>query len=442
MTRQLKYTLLSFFILVVAVLSVCFGFATFKTNAFDHSDCDLDNEYCLVCDVAKKVNSLPNAQDITIDNAARVIQQINDIDRIKYNLSDSEFLQLTTLVDTHSNGVDNFVITKYQNAVDTVRELTGVNLVISKSFDLGGESVSDTSNTQVTFEVTNLANNETTLLTLFDLSLGTSAFGYEYYSLTSNGWDFAYKLPKGEYLIKEINLDKPININGNDYYFYCSSISANGVTDSDNNFENGIVIDLQDNTTLAFSNVKCSNINAVANDDSNTILGVCDSCSEQFCYQLLAPTGTLVSDGVTEFNTATFEKICNNNFHFDTAEYDFGEPTISYEYKATESDTFAPTSDYTKAGVYKATLTLQTNYDEYLSVSVEYLVESAPLVNDGGQGESTPEPTPEPTPEVQPNENAEKDMLLIYSVGAATGIVAVASSLIILGTVLTYKKED
>ncbi len=449
MTKKLRYTLLSFFISIMVVLSAMLISPSFKANANSHANCNSSGMYCLVCDVAGKINTLPNTQDINIDNAISVIQQINDIDRIKFALSDNEFTELVSLVDTYSNGVDNFVITKYQNAIDVVRELTGVNLAISKSFNLNGESVSDTSNTQVSFEIINLSSNQTSVLTLFDLA-STSAFGSEYYSVTSDGWVFAYKLPKGQYRIKEINLNRPININGENAYFYCDTITVNNATESGEDATDGIIIDLQDNTKVDFLNTRCGNQFAVANDDDNTISGSCNSCGEQYCYQLLAPTGTLVSDGVTEFNTATFTRTCNSPYHFDSAEVGYDEPTITYEYKATISDAFAPAVDFTQEGIYKATLTVQTTYSDFLSVSVEYVVESAPLINEGGTSGSIPEPTPEPTPEpepqpqpdAQPEEPTEKDMTLIYSVGATTALVSIAGGIIILGTVMMYKKED
>ena len=86
-----------------------------SAEAIDHSVCETSEDYCLVCDVAEKVNSLPEKEAITIENSAEVIQQIHDIDRIKYDLTDQQFEELVALVDTHDDGVDHFVLTKYKN---------------------------------------------------------------------------------------------------------------------------------------------------------------------------------------------------------------------------------------------------------------------------------------------------------------------------------------
>ena len=452
MTKRLKYSLISFLTIVLAIIS----FAWLNSNtarAVEHSNCSLSADYCLVCDVAEKINALPNESDITIDNAAAVMQQINDIDRIKYNLSDAQFYdELIYMVDHHDNGVDHNVITKYDNAVKKVRDLTGVNFAISKSFDLNGESVSDTSDAQVSFEITNLDNSSTTVLSLFDLDLSTSAFAYDCYEMTSDGWMFIYKLPVGNYRIKEINTDKPITVNGEQSLFHCSEININGVTESGLDAIDGMEFSLTSDTYAGFSNTKCSYSNAVADEDANTISGICDSCNETYTYQLLAPSGELVSDGTTLFNTAIVEKTCMNNFHFGTSDQDFGGPYVEYLYKETASDTYATTTDYTQAGFYKATLYLQIEYSNTLEVSVEYEVTSPAPPNAGGEGGSIVQPEPSPddsteiispdAPESAPEQKDIKSIIEENKLVIATTGFAVFSIIIVFGMTMSFKKKD
>ena len=139
-----------------------------------HADCNLQNEYCLVCDVANKVNALPLAEEITVENAAEVTQQIHDIDRIKYDLTDDEFEELRALVEVENYGD----VVRYDEAVHAVQNVQGgAWFVVTKSFDLGNETLQDTTDTQVSFKVTNVETDVATTLTLFDLGVSTSALG-------------------------------------------------------------------------------------------------------------------------------------------------------------------------------------------------------------------------------------------------------------------------
>ena len=199
-----------------------------------------DGEYCLVCDVAEQVDALPTADEITLDNAAAVTQQIHNIDRIKYDMSDEQFDQFRTLVEVENYGD----VVRYDNAVAKLQSLQGyTQLAIAKKLDLCGEAVQDTSEAEVSFSVRNISTNQTTELTLFDLGCETSALGENAYQMTSDGWIFSYTLPVGTYEITELNTDKPIAINGREVYFECQSMSFNGETATDN----GIIVTLQEN---------------------------------------------------------------------------------------------------------------------------------------------------------------------------------------------------
>ncbi len=263
MTKTLKNKLLVVFIALFVALTCAFGVtsSTALAATTDHSLCENDSEYCLVCDVAEKVNAIPNAEDITIDNAAKVMQQINDIDRIKFDLSDDEYDELLELVDTQPNASGNGLhdIAKYVNAVNKIKELTGVKLAISKSLNLGnGVEIADLSEAEVSFEITNVDTNATQTLTLFDLGTQTSAFGADFYTANYNGWTYAYLLPAGTYTIKEINQNKPITVNGNEYLFTCAEVSDGTTTETGADAVDGMTIDLipGSSASVLISNVR------------------------------------------------------------------------------------------------------------------------------------------------------------------------------------------
>ena len=332
-----------------------------------HNDCE---EYCLVCDLAGKINALPEAEDITTQNLASVIQQINDIDRIKYDLTDEEFEELTLLVETHDDGVESNVITRYATAVDKARELSGsgVNFAIAKSFNLGDEAVSDTSEAEVKILIQNVDSGVSTTLTLFDLGASTSALGDEFYSMTADGWYFGYVLPEGNYVITELNLDDTITVNGKAQKFHCAKVS-----DGENVVEgNQISLTLSDEPkSVTFYNIMCSNTNGVTNEDTaeSSIVFDCAVCgSSSIKYTLSAPDGDLVFDGTSTF-TPSITREAPQETHFHTVTI---VEEISYEYKEnsdlewsaiSESDTY-------NVGHYKATLTVND-----VAVSVEYKVE-------------------------------------------------------------------
>ena len=357
------------FVVGIFLCSITF-FAPLSASAESlHSH--VEDDYCLVCDIASKINALPDAEDISVDNLAEVIQGINDIDRIKFDLTDEQFEELVTLVETHDNGVDSHVITKYDNALNKARELSnnGVNLAVSKKFDLGEESLSDTSETEVSFELINVDSGVSTTLKLYDLDAGTSALGAEFYTLTSSGWCFGYVVPEGNYVIKETNLDKPITVNGKQSYFHCAQVSdgENIVMGNQMSLSVG-----SEPITLAFSNVKCDNLNGVVSEQegASSITFDCGVCGEgSATYTLRAPSGC-VYDGSTT-HTAVVERTAFAETHFASVD----DEIISYEYKHYHDDEWQAISESEtyKSGYYRATMSVGG-----ASSSVEYAVSYEP----------------------------------------------------------------
>lgn len=271
MKKQKKLALI---ISTIAAICLTGGAATaVSASAAEnkHENCE---NYCLVCDVAAKVNALPEASEITIENAAKVTQQIHNIDRIKFDLTDEEYDELEQLVETAGYGN----VVKYDAAVKAVQDLrAGNSLAVSKSFSLPG-GVFDTSEAEVSFSVTNVETAETTLLTLFDLGCSVSSLGAEYYEMTADGWTFQYDLPAGTYEIKEVGLDEAITVNGQAYYFNCSSMSDGNQTVAGN----GITVTLEEGeqTVVTVSNSYGGITYAVRDENGNGVEGVVFSSAE------------------------------------------------------------------------------------------------------------------------------------------------------------------
>ncbi|MBQ9118204.1 MAG: hypothetical protein IJY11_03270 [Clostridia bacterium] len=222
--KKLLMTVTAFAMSAVA-FSGTFGVA--QASAADglvHS-CEED-QYCLVCDLAQKINEeLPIASEISLDNAAAVIQTIHDIDRIKFDLTDEQFDELSLLVDVGAYGY----VYKYYQAIDAVNNVEGgINLAIAKSIVLSGETLSSTEETEISFEIVNVDTNQATTLTMYDLGTSMNTLtgdeplfqqtcfttGNGHYEMTADGWIFQYVLSAGTYTIREINLEKPVTING------------------------------------------------------------------------------------------------------------------------------------------------------------------------------------------------------------------------------------
>ncbi len=241
MTKTLKNKLLVVFVTLFVALTCAFGVTSTSALAAttNHSLCANDSEYCLVCDVAEKVNAIPDVENITIENAATVMQQINDIDRIKFDLTDEQYDEFEELVETSGYGQ----VTRYNNAVNKILQLdNGAEFYVTKDFL--GLDVSDTSEAEVSFEITNVSSGVTQTLTMFDLGESKSAFGTDFYTKNSNGWTYTYLLPAGTYTVKEINQNKPITVNGNEYLFTCSEVSDGTTTETGVDAVDGMTVTL------------------------------------------------------------------------------------------------------------------------------------------------------------------------------------------------------
>lgn len=369
MLRVRRNNLITLCLIAITVgIFLCFLVATPGLTAKaegEHQNCE---GYCLVCDLAEKINVLPNPVDINVDNLAGVIQQINNIDRIKYDLTDEQFEELTALVETHDDGVDHNVITRYSLALDKARELSGcgVNFAIAKSFYMGDEGLNDTSEAEVSFLVTNVDTELTTTLSLFDLGTSTSALGEDFYGVTAEGWRFGYVLPEGNYTIEEINLDKPIIVNGKADYYHCVSVS-----DGVNTYAgNKISITLSDEpVSVMFGNTKCENLNGVATEGEGESYITCDCgvCGEGTAVVTITAPTDAIYDGSAIYPVA-LNQVSLSIYHFDTASE---LAQVSYEYKKYNDDSWVSVaeSDTYKAGSYRATLTLAG-----ATASVEYNV--------------------------------------------------------------------
>ncbi len=164
-----------------------------------------DPAVCTVCTVADMINALPDAAQITVDNAAAVTEQIHAIDRVKVELDEDEYDELLTLVDNErpASGFGANVPTRYVKAVETIRNLTGGgSLFVAKVFSTGDTEL-NWSNTNASFTVESLDGSSSFVplqVTLADIE-GSSLTGF--YSMDSSGWTNRYILPAGTYKVTE-----------------------------------------------------------------------------------------------------------------------------------------------------------------------------------------------------------------------------------------------
>ncbi len=185
-----------------------------------------NDKNCLVCEVAELINALPAAEEITIDDAATVINQIHAIDRIKMDLTDDEYDELLELVDEKQDvsGGGLGVPARYVDALDAVEALTGVGSLISnKSFYAGGAEV-DVSNAQVQFKLTRVdgGRNDSQTLTMSTLNHTAS-----YYAENSDGWTYKYLLAPGMYTLVETG-DSGAKVDGKDFVTRSTAYFVNG----------------------------------------------------------------------------------------------------------------------------------------------------------------------------------------------------------------------
>lgn len=189
-------------VLVAALLLPATVFSAFAVTP-EHTCSDPAD--CTVCTVADMINALPDTAQITIDNAAAVTEQIHAIDRAKVELDEDEYDELLTLVDNErpASGFGTNVPTRYVNAVEAIRNLTGGgSLFITKSYSTGDTEL-NWSDTDASFTVESLDNSSSFVplqVTLADIE-GSSLPGF--YSMESSGWTNQYILPAGTYKVTE-----------------------------------------------------------------------------------------------------------------------------------------------------------------------------------------------------------------------------------------------
>lgn len=198
--------------------------------ACTHSAPAADSD-CIVCKVAAMINALPAKNEITIDNAAKVIDDIHAIDRIKYDLSDEEYEEMLTLVeeakDVSGGGLG--VPKRYVEAVERINSLTnGGWLLAKKKFVAPDGTTVDVSNADVKFEITGTTakgNPFSQTLTLFDM--GSMASDFYAANTEGDGWTYKYLLPAGTYSIKEIS-DSGATVNGKPFITGSTTYEVNG----------------------------------------------------------------------------------------------------------------------------------------------------------------------------------------------------------------------
>lgn len=116
---------------LILILCVPFG-ALAQSSAIHSTHAQTVSSGCLPCRVKAMLLALPEADAITIENAAAVTEQLHAIDRIKFDLDDNDPYDMS---DVHPH------TTRYFAAVEKIRQLTGANLLITKSFALPGSTL-------------------------------------------------------------------------------------------------------------------------------------------------------------------------------------------------------------------------------------------------------------------------------------------------------------
>ncbi len=216
--------------------------------------CAVAESDCIVCDVAHKINSLPEAENITIENAAMVTNAVHEIDRIKGKLTDEEYDELLTLVEqeTDESGQGLNVPARYMQAVDVLKRLNaGGSLYVSKKFVGEDGAVLNLQNAEVALEVTDIGNNRSFTLTMATLDAAPHSLGadLDYYQESEDGWTYSYALPAGTYRIKETG-DSGALINEVDFI-------TGKVLYNDEENEDGVVVSVNEaeSTTVTLSNM-------------------------------------------------------------------------------------------------------------------------------------------------------------------------------------------
>jgi len=202
--------ILAWIVAAAMVLTMMPTITLTASAAKDEHGCG-DKADCLVCIVADMINELPEADDIDVNNAAAVVEQIHAIDRIKGDLSEDQYDEMIKLVEAGNDGsgygVD--VPTGYLEAVTAVNDLqAGGSLYIQKKYSVEGEAL-DWSKTDAIVEIECLDQNssfEPLNITLADIDIYQNPNANllkDSYGLEADGWTNKYILPAGTYKITE-----------------------------------------------------------------------------------------------------------------------------------------------------------------------------------------------------------------------------------------------
>lgn len=230
----MKRRILSFVLSALMLTGFLQPTALAAMDGSGHHVCDDPSAYCLVCDVAEKINALPEDADITLSNVAAVTDQIHAIDRIKFDLNDDQYLELLTLVDQGDDGSGGGlgIPVRYIEAVEAVKALGGGGFVlIGKRFTAEDGTTVDVSNAQVQLRLTNTASGESQLLTMTTMPYDMQSLSADgaYYSLNAegDGWTYGYRLPAGTYAIEELG-DIGATVDGAPFVTETTTYSVNG----------------------------------------------------------------------------------------------------------------------------------------------------------------------------------------------------------------------
>ena len=208
---------LAFFVNIFSV-----GYHGYISKAEELSEITTESE------LAEKINSLPEPEEINIDNAIEVLSQIHEIDRIKGSLDEEDL----------ENQLETADINQYDEAVEAITvnnfSQTSSFLGIGKAFvvqDLKSNSIGlDLSKTTVSFQITNVDKNVSQVITMGDINEETPL-----YTKNSDGWSVDLPVENGNYVIKELDTDKPYVIN--DEIYYTTEVSfSNAAGNNDEGF--------------------------------------------------------------------------------------------------------------------------------------------------------------------------------------------------------------
>ena len=248
----MKKRILSMILALVLVVGIM-PTATFASIGEDEKHlCDAPGSYCLVCEVAEKINALPAKDDINVNNAAAVIEDIHAIDRIKFDLTDEQYEELLTLVEN-----ENYAPARYFDAIDAIKEIEKdyTSFVVVKSFSSESGNV-DVSNASVKFKVTNTETGLSQTLTMSTMpyQLGSLSADADFYSANSDGsgWSYKYILPAGNYKIEEID-DSGATVDGEHFVTGSTFCSVDGSEETEGKTA-AFTVEDGGNTVVTFDN--------------------------------------------------------------------------------------------------------------------------------------------------------------------------------------------